>query len=160
MADHADAQSRVFSRIRLVGADGSGPRTLAEETLLAFYWAPDGERLAWVSVDAEDQVFQWKVAALTGSPAGGELPGAQTLFRFRPSGEVFTMLSFFDQYAYSHSPWSPDGTRLVVAGAEGPVAERRNGHTPTGSRVYVLDAVGNAPPQEIAQGGVAFWSWN
>ena len=70
------------------------------------------------------------------------------------------MLSFFDQYAYSHSPWSPDSSRLVMAGSEGPVAERRNGHTPTGSRIYVLDAVGDASPQEIAQGSVAFWSWN
>ena len=85
---------------------------------------------------------------------------ARELFRFRPSGEVFTMLSFFDQYAYSHSPWSPDSTRLVVAGAQGPVEERRNGHTPSGARVYVLDAVGDAPPLEIAGGGVAFWSWN
>ena len=63
-----------------------------------------------------------------------------------PAERVFTMFSFFDQYAYSHSPWSPDGARLVVAGSQGPVAERRNGHSPTGARVYVLDAVGDAPP--------------
>ena len=96
-------------------------------------------------------------------PTGRGVPEdveSRELFRFRPSGEVFTMLSFFDQYAYSHSPWSPDGTRLVVAGSEGPVAERRNGHTPTGASIFVLDAVGDAPPAEIAQGNVAFWSWN
>ena len=70
------------------------------------------------------------------------------------------MLSFFDQYAYSHSPWSPDGTRLVTAGRTGPVAERRNGEAAAGARVYVLDAVGEEPPREIAQGGMAVWSWN
>ena len=96
----------------------------------------------------------------SGQEGSGQVAEASELFRFRPSGEVFTMLSFFDQYAYSHSPWSPDSSRLVMAGSEGPVAERRNGHTPTGSRIYVVDAVGDASPQEIAQGSVAFWSWN
>lgn len=172
VADRQGDRGSVFQRIRLVtGAGVRTPvRTLVEEPLLAFYWAPSGERLAWVAVDAEEQVFEWKVAALDaaapagGSPAGAGAPGngaaVRELFRFRPSGEVFTMLSFFDQYAYSHSPWSPDGSRLVVAGSPGPVAERRNGHTPTGARVYVLDAVGDAPPTELAAGSVAFWSWN
>ena len=163
VADHQDPQGRIFQRIRLVDAAGGGVRTLVEEPLLSFYWAPNGERLAWVSVDTDDQVFEWKVAALdTGDTVGGGVNGGavRELFRFRPSGEVFTMLSFFDQYAYSHSPWSPDSSRLVVAGSPGPVAERRNGHTPTGARVYVLDAVGDAPPLEIAAGSVAFWSWN
>ena len=161
VADNRDAQGGIFQRVQLVAQDGS-VRTLVEEPLLAFYWSPDGQRLAWVSVDAEDQVFEWKVAPAAAGSQAGQSGAAETreLFRFRPSGEVFTMLSFFDQYAYSHSPWSPDGSRLVVAGSQGPVSERRNGHTPTGARVYVLDAVGDAPPREIAAGSLAVWSWN
>ena len=162
VADNTDPQGRIFQRLRLMSGDGSNPRTLVEEPLLAFYWSPNGQRLAWVGVDPEEQVFEWKVLPeVSDVEAGGSMDGTtREIFRFRPSGEVFTMLSFFDQYAYSHSPWSPDSSRLVVAGSEGPVAERRNGHTPSGSRIYVLDAVGDAPPVEIAQGGVAFWSWN
>ena len=161
VADNPDPQGRIYNRIQLLTADGGNLRTVVEESLLAFYWAPDGQRLAWVGVDAEEQVFEWKVVSAShDSEDAGEDDASRELFRFRPSGEVFTMLSFFDQYAYSHSPWSPDGTRLVVAGSEGPVAERRNGHTPTGASIYVLDAVGDAPPTEIAQGNVAFWSWN
>ena len=68
---------------------------------------------------------------------------AKPLFRFQPSGEVLMMLSFFDQYAYSHSPWSPDGTMLVVAGTREEPMERRNGHTPGGSHVYVVPADGS-----------------
>ena len=161
VADNPDPQGRIYNRIRLLEPDGGNPRTVVEDSLLAFYWAPDSQRVAWVGVDPDEQVFEWKV--FTASPQGGGVPEdveSRELFRFRPSGEVFTMLSFFDQYAYSHSPWSPDGTRLVVAGSEGPVAERRNGHTPTGASIFVLDAVGDAPPAEIAQGNVAFWSWN
>ena len=162
VADNPDPQGRIYQRLRLIATDGSGLRTLVEEPLLAFYWSPDSARMAWVGVDAEEQVFEMKVSPVAegGSRSVDQSPDARELFRFRPSGEVFTMFSFFDQYAYSHSPWSPDSTRLVVAGSEGPVAERRNGHSPTGARVYVLDAVGDAAPSEIAQGGVAFWSWN
>ena len=166
VADNPDPQGRIYQRIRLVSPTGGDLRTLVEEPLLAFYWSPNSQRMAWVSVDAEEQVFEMKVspvpgdAASRGAPESVDPHQARELFRFRPSGEVFTMFSFFDQYAYSHSPWSPDSARLVVAGSEGPVAERRNGHGPSGARVYVLDAVGDTPPTEIAQGGVAFWSWN
>ena len=166
VADNPDPQGRIFQRIRLVGPNGSDLRTLVEEPLLAFYWSPNSQRMAWVGVDPEEQVFEMKVSPVPGgvvdqgAPESADPGQVRELFRFRPSGEVFTMLSFFDQYAYSHSPWSPDSTRLVVAGSEGPVAERRNGHSPSGARVYVLDAVGDTPPTEIARGGVAFWSWN
>ena len=166
VADNPDPQGRIYNRIRLIAPDGSGERLVVDEPLLAFYWAPNSQRLAWVGVDAEEQVFELKVTPPLGdegtAAAGrtGEAPASRELFRFRPSGEVFTMFSFFDQYAYSHSPWSPDSTQLVVAGTQGPVAERRNGHTPSGAGIYVLDAVGSEAPREIAQGSVAFWSWN
>ena len=69
VADNPDPQGRIFQRLRLVDADGSNLRTLAEEPLIAFYWAPNSERLAWVGVDAEEQVFRvgrlarWEEAA-------------------------------------------------------------------------------------------------
>ncbi len=162
VADNPDPRSRIYQRLRLVSAEGGPARTLVDEPLMAFYWAPNSQSVAWVGVDAEEQVFEMKVSSTTGEPGRDEadVPPARELFRFRPSGEVFTMFSFFDQYAYSHSPWSPDSARLVVAGSERPVEERRNGHGSSGARVYVLDAVGNEPPREIAQGSVAFWSWN
>ena len=70
------------------------------------------------------------------------------------------MLSFFDQYAYSHSPWSPDGTKLVVAGTMQRTPGRRNGQTPTTDRVFVLEVTGAASPRDIAAGTLAVWSWN
>jgi hypothetical protein len=74
--------------------------------------------------------------------------------------EMLTMLSFFDQYAYSNYPWSPDGSALVVAGTQQETANRSNGSGPTGAGIYVLDAVGGGEPRQIAEGSVAFWSWN
>jgi TolB protein len=153
VADQPNPDSLIFERLRVVSSDGSGERTLVEEPLIAFYWSPDGTQLAYVSLDTESRVFEWKVIDREGN-------GQRGLFRFQPTGEVLTMLSFFDQYAHSHSPWSPDSAHLVVAGTRGPVSERRNGHTPTGAQVFVVDVTGAEPPKEIASGTLAFWSWN
>ena len=156
LADQQAPNSVVFQRLRIVFADGQPVSTITEDPVLAFYWSPDGERIAWVALDQENRVFEWRVTPTSATDVGQ----TRSLFAFNPSRDVLTMLSFFDQYAYSHSPWSPDGTRLVVAGAQVVPFERRNGHTPTGARVFVIDAVGDSPPREIAEGTLAFWSWN
>ncbi len=153
VADRPDASVSIFQRLRVVSADGRSVHTLTEEPLVAFYWSPNGELIAWVSLVPEERLFQWKVASRQGG-------AVRELFKYQPSADTFTMLSFFDQYAYSHSPWSPDSSRLVVTGSPEPPFERRNGHTPTGSRVFVLDVEGGAPPQDIAAGTLAFWSRN
>ena len=147
------AGSAFFQRLQVVTSDGSNIRTIAEEPMVAFYWSPNGEHIAWVSLDRESQVFTWKVAGGAGGPA-------RELFRFQPSTETLDMLSFFDQFAYSHSPWSPDSSSLVVAGTAQSKFQRRNGETPTGDRVFILDATGLAAAREIAAGTLAFWSWN
>ena len=85
---------------------------------------------------------------------------AKEVFQFQPSADFFTMLSFFDQYGYSHSPWSPDGNNLVVSGTTEQASSRRNGQSPTGDRVFVLDVAGNQLALDIAGGTLAFWSWN
>ena len=128
-------------------------RTIAEEQVLAFYWSPAGDKITWVGLAPEERLFEWAVASRTGE-------SVQRLFRFQPSSDVLIMLSFFDQYAYSHSPWSPDSTRLVVAGTQESPLGRRNGQSPSGDRVFVLEVSGATSPKEIAAGSLAFWSWN
>ena len=152
----ADGQGRTspfFERLRVVSADGATVRTIAEEQVFAFYWSPAGDKIAWVSRVPDGTLFEWAVADRTGD-------SVQRLFRFQPSADVLSMLSFFDQYAYSHSPWSPDSTRLVVAGTQEASLGRRNGQSPSGDRVFVLEVSGATPPKEIAAGNLAFWSWN
>jgi Tol biopolymer transport system component len=153
VVDQDNPRAPSFQRLRVVAEDGSQERTLAEGHIMAFYWSPNGDQLAWVTLDVEDREFVW----WAGPSSGGE---AHLLFKFQPSSEVLMMLSFFDQYAYSHSPWSPDGSRLVVAGVRGQPSERRNGSAPTGALVFVLQADGSAEPRELAAGSLAFWSWN
>ena len=153
VADRQGRTSPYFELLRVVSADGATVRTIAEEQVIAFYWSPAGDQIAWVSRLPEGRLFEWAVASRTGD-------SVKRLFRFQPSADVFSMLSFFDQYAYSHSPWSPDGTRLVVAGTQEASLGGRNGQSPSGARVFVLEVSGATPPKEIAAGNLAFWSWN
>ena len=152
VSEQASRGSPLFSRLSLLSADGSSSSTLIEENHLAFFWSPQGDRIAWVGVDPATREMELSISAV----AGGE---PRRLFRFSPTGEFFTYLSFFDQYAYSHSLWSPDGSALVVAGNDGPESGRRNGSGPSGGQIYVVDA-GTGEAQRIASGKTAVWSWN
>ena len=153
IADQLDPANAVFERIRLVSAEGGQVRAIGEGPILAFFWSPLGDKLAWVVLDLESRAFDWNVSDSSGGPA-------KLLIRFQPSNNFFTMLSFFDQYAYSHSPWSPDGTRMVVSGTQENTLGQGNGTTPTQDKVFVLDATGAEAPRSIAAGVLAFWSWN
>lgn len=155
VADQEDSSAAAYSRLRIVPAEGGPARTLVAETLLAFFWSPDGRRMAWVALDLAEQRVLWK--AISTEPRA-PIPSSY-FFSFQPAAQVLTLLQFFDQYAFSHSLWSPDSSRMVVAGTRQPVDSRRNGHTPTGDRVWVLDPSGVSPPVDLAAGGLAFWSW-
>ena len=148
--------SPVFQRLSLFPLDGSAPSWVLEEEHLAFFWSPSADRIAWVGVDAGSRQMELWVSPARGGSGGGD---GRRLFRFSPTGEFFTYLSFFDQYAYSHSIWAPDGSALVVTGSQEPESGRRNGSGPSGGRVYVVDA-DSGEARRIASGGMAVWSWN
>ena len=146
----------VFDRLRLVSVDGSEISTLVEEQLVAFFWSPQGDQIAWIGIEPLSRSMDLSVSPVE---AGRPLGEPRHLFRFTPTGEMFALLSFFDQYAYSHSLWAPDGSALVVAGSDGAGSGRSNGSGPHGGQVYVVDvSTGNA--ERIASGKLAVWSWN
>ncbi|MBC8280645.1 MAG: PD40 domain-containing protein [Chloroflexi bacterium] len=157
VADQSNPRTPLFDRLMLVPVDGGPVTTLTSgnnpSEVWAFFWSPSGDKLAWVAVNPEEQELEWVVSASDGSDD-------KRLLSFQPSSEMFIMLSFFDQYAYSHSPWSPDGKSLVMAGTKGKVALRSNGRTPTGDRIYVLDVEGIEGPRDLGAGVLAVWSWN
>ena len=139
-------------RLVLVGGDGSSPTTLVNEPLVAFFWSPDGEKIAYITHDAERRSFTWKYVGRT----GGE---PVRLAEFVPSAEFVILATFFDQYFYSNSVWSPDSSQIVFSGAIGPTSFGSNGSSPGSDRVYVIDVREGASPKEIATSSFAAWSW-
>ena len=141
-----------YERLTLVSSDGASQKSLVSEPLLAFFWSPDGQKIAYVAFDPERRSLTWRyVDRSEGSPI--------ELVEFLPSGDFLTMITFFDQYAYSNSVWSPDSSQIVFSGTIGSSALGRNGGSPEVDRVYVLDIREGVAPREIASSRFATWSW-
>ena len=136
-------------------------RTEAKE-VISFFWSPDGRKIAVF----EQTILSTRargIIVVDLSIVDAETGAIRELFRLFPD-ETFLneTVPFNDQYQRSATIWSPDSTRLVVAGRtiEGP------------SRIYVLEI---APEFYIRKQTVAlypashqpfevygtnpFWSW-
>ena len=153
VAEGPGGSDLLYNQLTIVDVEDASQRVLVEERFLAYFWAPDGEKIAYVTVDSRSQGFTWKVVPARGGPP-------ETLAQFAPSQELFTLLLFFDQYAYSNSVWSPDSTQMVFTGTLSRESTRRNGGSSDEDKVFVLNIDGGSPPLEIASGSLAFWSWN
>ena len=155
ISDITSSPASAYGRLTLVSNDGSSQTSLAEEQLLAFFWSPDGEKIVYIAFDPEGRTLTWKYVARSGA-------GAVELVDFVPSANFLTMIRFFDQYAYSNPIWSPDSSQIVFTGTvgSGSGGPSRNGSSPEGAKVYVLDVREGAVPKEIAAGSLAVWSWN
>lgn len=138
----------TYTGLEVARADGSERHRLSQDPLVAFYWAPDGKRLALLGLDQAAQALAWSVVSVDGKQH-------QTLTSFVPSSDFAFQLPFFDQYAQSTRLWSADGQKLVYGATGG--SERRNGSALT-EQVMLLDASGQAAPAAIAPGSVAVWS--
>ena len=143
--------SGYYAGLWLLEADGSGERRITDDRVLCFFWSPDGGRIAYItpSEEAEGSV-RWAVLDV-----GGGDP--RYLADFRPTGEQLTAFMFFDQYGQSHSPWSPDGLRLIFAGALGREAVRTVLPEGTAAGVFV-SVVDDGAPAHVASGSQGFFS--
>jgi Tol biopolymer transport system component len=119
------------------------------DVMMAMFWSPDGSRIAYVTAPDARGVLSWRLYDV-------QTNESRMLAAWTPSAQQLVLLSFFDQYAISHSPWSPDGLNLVFGGQlwQGVVTVAQT----TGSQVIVLpvDAPGLVRP--IADGILGFWS--
>lgn len=105
------SEAGVFSDLYLLDMDRAGkPRRLVHGPLLAYWWAPAGDRLAvLVPAYTGDGRYQLRFHG----PDGRFLRAMEPLTL---SPDMRTVVSFFDQFALSHPLWSPDGRRFAFGG--------------------------------------------
>jgi TolB protein len=146
-----DGQSGFYPGLWLLEASGHSQQRIIEDPILCFFWSPDGRQVACITPsEFAPGLVRWAVLNV----AAGS---TRYLPDFRPTQEQLTAFTFFDQYAQSHSPWSPDGRYLVFSGALGHQREQGSLSRPEAAGVFVADIESNSAPERVASG--VFGSW-
>lgn len=144
--------SGIYEQLAIVVADGSSEYVAAEGNFVSFEWAPDGKRILLAEpVSGVQNFLRWSVLDV-------ESGAVEHLADFLPTGELGFFHVYFDQFAASHTLWSPDSRWVVLAGAllepEPDELDASRGQ----DTVWVIDTEREAPPIAIADGFLAFWS--
>ena len=131
--------------------DGTRKPASLEDNIISFFWSPDSSKIAYLTLTRTRGLLRLMMLDVN---SGDTWPLAE----FLPTSDQDTVYTFFDQFAHSHSPWSPDSTALVFAGrlqGEGVSVSFNSQPAP---QIYVVGADPNPTITSIADGGLAFWS--
>lgn len=154
--------------LRLWDANTGEMQRLTEEEVLAFFWSPDGQQIAYFVL--AQAPARPPLAPSTNGKFHGNWPFTQPqpsaslwlalhvidtsstqdrlLQVFEPAPPfIHRFLPFFDQYAKSHSLWSPASDALVL-----PILQ--HGHP----EICIIPIDGS-PLRAITPGVMATWSW-
>lgn len=125
--------------------------------IISFFWSPNGEEIAYfillqtqsdgsASSDAAQTTPQFVLDLNILNVTNGE---SRKLFTYRPTQQFLSVLPYFDQYHQSATIWSPDSNHLVLSFING-------SGTPG---IAIVPASGSLEPRILAEGYLAFWSW-
>ena len=95
--ESASSGSPLFSSVKVVDLDTGRIQPWVDEPTSGFFWAPRGDALYYLSIDAQRSHLCWNVRKR-------DAEKKRELIRFLPSREQTLVMSFFDQYALSHPP--------------------------------------------------------
>ncbi len=144
--------SGFYSGLTLIDCATGEQAELTDDPALAFYWSPDGSKVAYVT-SSQDAEGSLRIGVV-------DVDAAERVYLpdFKPSREQLTHFMFFDQYAQSHSIWSPDSARLLIFGELGYHVARTSLSGRESNRAIVMDANGEGGAQEVARGFIGCWS--
>ncbi|HET6450734.1 MAG TPA: hypothetical protein VFI08_05450 [Spirochaetia bacterium] len=111
-----------------------------DDYVAAFFWSPDGRRIAYFVPSDTDGSVTMKVVSV-------ESRSVKTVSTFTPSSFFLSVLTEFGQYAESMRLWSPDSRFLLYCTAQG-----------QGFDVMVAYADEAIEPRKVADGLMASWS--
>jgi len=157
--------------LRIIDPATGAMRTLLDGQIVAFFWSPDGRTIATIQpsspggdnvATSASVILASAVEPRSRAAVGAQVPGvgARLTFVDVATGTVRAerlvhladhfvnqLLPYFDQYALSHSLWSPDSTSLIL-----PLSST------TGRDQLVVVPADGADPRPIASGNKGFWS--
>lgn len=151
---YRDTALPVYNGIAIVPLGTSHSVVELDLPVLAFFWSPDGTKIALVTISDKQGALSWALYDVLTDER-------MRLVDFSPSAEQLTMFQFFDQYAYSHSIWSPDSESIVFAGdlLTDSVTASFGSHPGHSSfHIVVVDIEPIAEAHEIGEGIMGFWS--
>ena len=151
---YRDTALPAYNGIAVVPADSTQDVVELDLPVLAFFWSPDGTKIALVTLSERRNALSWALYDV-------ETNERLRLVDFVPSAEQLTVFQFFDQYAYSHSIWSPDSASIVFAGdlLTDSVTASAKGHPGHDSfHIVVVDVEPVAEAHVVGEGIMGFWS--
>ena len=154
--------------LRLLDPDTGEIKVLTNESVIAFFWSPNGRHIAYYTLtdnlgSQEFNAFDLQLdpkRATSAKPTAQQRPAFDLTVVDVYTGQGRVLLSgvelstvfitqflpFFDQYAMSHSLWSPASNALIVPYDDDGV-----------NRIAIVSTLGGQI-RELADGFVAFWS--
>ena len=126
----------LYDGVEIVGTDGGNRTRVTTDPFVAFFWSPDGQSLAYITLDRAEQNFVWNRRQRLARQNPRRLT---TSF---PTEEQIRLLAFLDEYAISHGLWSPDSQSLLYAAS--PSEERRGIPTGAHGSVFAIPVDGSA----------------
>lgn len=134
-------------RLTVLTSTNGAIETTIDEDVIAFFWAPNGKRLAYLAlIDPKDGTAQPNVT-LKLLDVGGWTP--REIAAIPPTEQFMSeIVPLFDQFSQSTSPWSPDSSSFVLTLQE----------SSTSTGVYLINLDGASAGRRLGSGPVAFWS--
>ena len=151
---YRDTALRIYNGISVLTVGESQDVIELELPVLAYFWSPDGTKIVLVTLSEKQTALSWALYDV-------ESDERTRLVDFAPSAEQLTIFQFFDQYAYSHTVWSPDSSSIVFAGdlLTDSVTASLGGHPGHSSfHIVVVDVEPVAEAHVITEGIMGFWS--
>ncbi len=168
----------AYGPLTVIEPDGEAI-IITDEMVIAFFWSPDGRSIAYFTVAGAYEQLRSSIGlgrpmreTIEEAMPGGvlkeppdnddrtlrlnlwvadvETNQQRLMLTFQPLDiYINQFLPFFDQYALSHRIWSPDSNAIVLPVLEGEHA-----------KVMVIPTASPYErPRHIADGLMAFWSW-
>ena len=131
----------AFGPLYVVELDSLRTLELSSAPVMAFFWSPDGEKLAYLATEESEGIarLRWYVWNGTEKRAYGALVPSRTFLQ--------AYLAFFDQYARSMTLWSPDSSAFAYAAVD----------SDTGNNIWVQQ-LNSDTPKQVGRGTFVAWS--